>query len=176
MSRPWGLCRVCSLISRINFRSRSKAGKIKFFLTSGSSRGLWRPALYIGPGAGWGQGQLGAGLSREPGGAGQPAHCRAKLVLPYRERRGVGLGNPGDFQWTPSQAPPRPFRCCLGLEPSSGRKTFPSALPLGLLPLVRRGSRCGVERETRAGRWGVAGRERSNSEWRGPGIAPPSDP
>ena len=55
MSRPWELCRVCSLISRISFRSRSEAGKIKFFLTSRSRRGLRRPALYIGPGASWGQ-------------------------------------------------------------------------------------------------------------------------
>lgn len=39
MSRPWELCRVCSLISRISFRSRSKAGEIKFFLTSGPAVG-----------------------------------------------------------------------------------------------------------------------------------------
>lgn len=131
MSRPWELCRVCSLISRINFRSRSKAGKIKFFLPSGSSPGLGRPELYIGPGA-WGRAEPRAwrcgAASPPPGRAGPPVQREARC----------GLGNPGGFQRTPSQALPGR----LGLGASSARKTFPLRF-LGASCAVRRGSRCG---------------------------------
>lgn len=51
MSRPWELCRVCSLISRISFRSRSKAGEIKFFLTSGPAVGDGERVYKCSPGA-----------------------------------------------------------------------------------------------------------------------------
>jgi len=45
------LCRVCSLISRISFRSRSKAGEIKFFLTSGPPVGDGERGYKCPPGA-----------------------------------------------------------------------------------------------------------------------------
>lgn len=141
MSRPWELCRVCSLISRISFRSRSEAGKIKFFLTSRSSRGLWRPALYIGPGASWGQGWPGAGL--RPG-AGQPDHCRAKHVL-AREREEAWVGGPGSL----SKRDPIPIpgtslahQVRLGLWAFAGRGDLAPALSVGLSAVC---SRCGLE-------------------------------
>lgn len=80
-----------------------------------------------------------------------PARCQAKLVLPYRERRGVGLGNLGDFQTTPTPGTSQALPVHLGLEASSERKTFPLRF-LGLLQRCEEGQSLWVERGTGAGR------------------------
>lgn len=88
MSRPWELCRVCSLISRISFRSRSKAGEIKFFLTSGPAVSGGERVHKCSPGA--------RAASRAPagpcGGEGTPeAEGPSDPTVGRRRRRRQGL-------------------------------------------------------------------------------------
>lgn len=79
MSRPWELCRVCSLISRISFRSRSKAGEIKFFLTSGPAVGDGERLYKCSPGA--------------PRSTGAPAGPCGAMGLPRRRGRAAHGGD-----------------------------------------------------------------------------------
>lgn len=93
MSRPWELCRVCSLISRISFRSRSKAGEIKFFLTSGPAVGDGERVYKCSPGA--------------PAAAGAPARPCGEMGLPRQQgraapRRGQGKDKDERRQILPS--------------------------------------------------------------------------
>lgn len=90
--------------------------------------------------AGWGQGQPGAPLSRESGDTWQPGHCQANPVLQGTER-GMGLGASRTiFQMTssPSQAPPRPFRCVFASGLFWERKPYPWAFSQAT-PTVCRG-------------------------------------
>lgn len=117
MSRPWELCRVCSLISRISFRSRSKAGEIKFFLTSGPAVGDGERLYKCSPGApaaaGAAAGPCGAvGLPGQRGRAGTRGRARmreGKSCLPCSARPGQApAGGLSPVRERCPQHPPNP--------------------------------------------------------------------
>lgn len=91
-----------------------------------SSRGLWRPTLYIGPEVGWGQGWPGTRL--RPG-AGRYQAARSlpgKPVFPGKDER-HGAGGPGPFSKRYPIPPPgssRVLQVRLDLWTHAGRSPY----------------------------------------------------